>query len=38
MTILSIIAFAFMCMGVGCIACMKLYIDLSKNNTRVYAY
>ena len=37
MTILSIIGFAFMCMVVGCVACMKLYVDLSKNQTRVYA-
>jgi hypothetical protein len=36
MTALSILVFGIMLMFVGVIACMKLYIDLSKNQTRVY--
>jgi len=38
MTILSIIGFSIMMMFIAGVACLKLYIDLSKNNTRVYAY
>ena len=38
MTVLAILVFGIMCMFVGCIACMKLYVELSKNQTRVYGY
>ena len=36
MTILAIFVFGIMCMFVGCVACMKLYVEISKNQTRIY--
>ena len=36
MTILAIFVFGIMCMFVGCVACMKLYVEISKNQTIIY--